>query len=202
MTTTFDTEPCEPVQFDELADRLVEVGGNGHPSEIHGYLCGLLSAGSRPAVQDWLKQVSEQLGDASFDDVTEALLSQLFRYTLGTLESGSFSASLLLPDDEDGLRERTESLGVWCQSFVSGFGQGLQNQEVGEMVEEVLRDFAQISLIEATEDSEESEKLFVEVSEFVRLAWLNVFAEVCTKSASSTGTNEGADKARTPDTLH
>ncbi|WP_257266985.1 UPF0149 family protein [Endozoicomonas sp. ONNA2] len=62
---------------------------------------------------------------------------------------------------------------------MSGFGQGLESQQVSEMVEEVLRDFAEISLIETAEEGEESEKLYVEVSEFVRLAWLNVYAEVC-----------------------
>lgn len=164
------------VSFDELASLLAE---QSHPSEIHGYLCGLFSAGAHPGVQQWLAQLAEQMGDKSFDEPARQLLSQLFLHTQNELNSGSLSATLLLPDDDEALGLRTQSLGLWCQSFISGFGQGLDSRQVSEMVEEVLRDFAEISLIETAEESEESEKLYVEVSEFVRLAWLNVYAEVC-----------------------
>lgn len=186
-----------PVSFDELADRLADLS---HPSEIHGYLCGLLSAGAQPDVQQWLKQLAEQKGDESFDETTLQLLSQLFLNTRHDLESGSLSATILLPDDEEGLGIRTESLGLWCQSFISGFGQGLESQQVSEMVEEVLRDFAEISLIETAEENEESEKLYVEVSEFVRLAWLNVFAEVCQSEPQDDKASSG--KGESPKTLH
>lgn len=171
-------ETVEPVLFDELADRLVELGGEGHPSEIHGFLCGLLTAGSKPTPQKWLEQVVEQLGNKTLDPKSEDVLTRLLNHTLSSLEGGDFSVSMLLPDDEKALEQRTESLGIWCQSFISGFGQGLGKRDVAEVVEEVLKDFAEISMIEATESSEESEKLFMEVSEYVRMAWLNTFTEV------------------------
>ncbi|WP_257294089.1 UPF0149 family protein [Endozoicomonas sp. YOMI1] len=165
-----------PVSFDELASHLAE---QTHPSEIHGYLCGLFSAGVHPGVEQWLEQLAEQMGDKSINESARQLLSQLYLHTQNELNSGSLAATLLLPDDDEALGQRTQSLGIWCQSFISGFGQGLESRQVSEMVEEVLRDFAEISLIETAEESEESEKLYVEVSEFVRLAWLNVYAEVC-----------------------
>lgn len=176
MTSMNETN--KPVQFEELANGLIELGGDGHPSEIHGYLCGLLCAGSRPSLKSWLVQVAEQLGDKTLDKQSEQLLTQLFNTTLEQLESGSLAATMLVPDDDDALELRTESLGVWCQTFISGFGQGLKKQDVSKMVEEVLRDFAEISLIEAAESTEDSEKLYMEVSEFVRMAWLSTFAEV------------------------
>lgn len=176
---TFSSQPGDiaaPVSFDELAERLAD---HSHPSEIHGYLSGLLSAGAHPEVQQWLQQLAKHIGDKPFDEPTVQLLSRLFLHTLGELESGNLSATLLLPDDDETLGLRTQAIGIWCQSFISGFGQGLGSHQVSEMVEEVLRDFAEISLIETAEESDESEKLYIEVSEFVRLAWLNVYAEVC-----------------------
>lgn len=209
--TTYSSQPGDipAVSFDELADRLADLG-QSHPSEIHGYLCGLISAGSHPDVQQWLKQLAEQMGDKSFDEtfdeVTEQLLSQLFLHTQNELESGSLSATLFLPDDDEALGLRTESLGIWCQSFISGFGQGLESRQVSEMVEEVLRDFAEISLIETAEENDESERLYVEVSEFVRLAWLNVFAEVCQPEPAGdkdpSSKLESSDKSELPKTLH
>ena len=171
-------ETVEPVLFDELADCLTELGGEGHPSEIHGFLCGQLTAGSKPSPRKWLEQVAEQLGDKTLDPKSKEVLTRLFNNTLNALEAGDLSISMLLPDDEDAMEQRTESLGIWCQSFISGFGQGLGKRDVAEVVEEVLKDFAEISMIEATESNDESEKLYMEVSEYVRMAWLNTFTEV------------------------
>ena len=202
MTMTFSSQPGDlpvSVSFDELADRLADQGGLIHPSEVHGYLCGLLSAGSQLSAQQWLQHLQEQMGDKTFDEPTVQLLSQLFAYTRSELESGSLSVTLFLPDDDEALGLRTEALGIWCQSFISGFGQGLENRQVSEMVEEVLRDFAEISLIETADESDETERLYIEVSEFVRLAWLNIVAEVC--GLPETSSNE-AGKQETPNTLH
>ena len=180
------TELAEPVAFDELADRMVELGSDGHPAEIHGYISGVLSAGGRPEVKKWLEQIAEQIGDKKLDDAMTRVLTRLYDNTLQQLEASDFSIQLLLPDDDESLAQRTESLGVWCQSFISGFGQGLSQQNVSEMVEDVLKDFAEISLIEATEEDEESEKLYMEISEFVRIAWLAVFNDIHDRPESNT----------------
>ncbi|USE37232.1 UPF0149 family protein [Endozoicomonas sp. SCSIO W0465] len=203
--TTVSSQPGDapvPVSFDELADLLAE---QSHPSEVHGYLCGLLSAGAHPDVKQWLEQLAEQIGDQSFDEHTKQLLSQLFWHTQDELSSGSLSVTLFLPGDDESLALRTQSMGLWCQSFISGFGQGLESRKVSEMVEEVLRDFAEISLIETAEENDESEKLYVEVSEFVRLAWLNVYAEVCGLPEDSSGDDHSGQYSGNQDaakTLH
>ena len=181
----------EPVSYDDLANQL---SGRINPAEIHGYLSGLLSAGQVPNERQWLNQLEEQVGDEGFDDGVRQLLCQLFSRTRRELESGDLGAELLLPDDDEALKLRTEALGIWCQSFISGFGQGLQDAQVSEMVGEVLRDLTEISLIEASGEDDESERLFMEVSEFVRLAWLNVYAEVAAGNA--------ADAEESPASLH
>ncbi len=177
MTTLFDEsgELPAPVRYDDLASQLA---GRINPAEIHGYLCGLLSAGQVPGERQWLNQLGEQMGEGGIDDVLRQLLCQLLARTQHELESGDLGAPLLLPDDDETLEFRTEALGIWCQSFISGFGQGFQGIQVSDMAEEVLRDLGEISLIEASGEGDESERLFVEVSEFVRLAWLNVYAEM------------------------
>ena len=196
MTTHF-LQPGElpaSVSYDELANQLAD---RIHPSEIHGYLCGLLSSGQTLNERQWLNQLEGQVGGDGFDDAARQLLGQLCARTQSELESGSFAAALLLPDDDDALDVRAEALGIWCQSFISGFGQGLQGALVSEMAEEVLRDLAEIGLIDAAGDGDESERLFIEVSEFVRLAWLNVYAELgaggqADERSSGAGENPGS----------
>lgn len=193
MTTHFLQPGEQPasVSYDELANQLA---GRIHPSEIHGYLCGLLSSGQALNEQQWLDQLEQQVGDDGFDDAARQLSGQLFARTHSELASGSFAVPLLLPDDDDALAIRAEALGIWCQSFISGFGQGLQGAPVSEMAEEVLRDLAEIALIEPADEGEESERLFIEVSEFVRLAWLNVYAELggqASERSSGAGENSG-----------
>lgn len=199
MTMSFG-ESTASVSFNELSNQLLTLGEHFHPSEIHGNLCGLISSGGRPELQHWLRQLEEQLGgDKPFDEKAQQLLSQMYTNTIDDLESGNLATAIMLPEDDKTLVRRTEALGIWCQSFISGFGQGLGKKDVSEMVEEVLKDLAEISMIETDEEGEESEKLFVEVSEFVRLAWLNVFIEVCIQPDSQKALQ---DKSHTKKTVH
>ena len=184
-----------PVLFDELADKLVEMGGGSHPSELHGLLCGLFSGGNRPGVEAWFRQVSSLLGDETLDSTSEDLLSRMYHRTLQQLAETDFAIQLLLPDDDESLEQRAEALGTWCSGFLSGFGEGATGKALGENVEAVLRDFAEIAQIQdAIDDSEESEKDFMEVSEYVRMALLTVFAEI--------NQEQGATENKEQATLH
>jgi uncharacterized protein YgfB (UPF0149 family) len=169
----------EPVPFDELADRLVELGGGSHPSELHGLLCGTFAGGSHPGVEVWHRQVSGLLGDEELDSRSEDILSRMYQLTLSQLEQSDFSIALLLPDDDEALEQRTEALGCWCQGFLSGFGEAAAGKEMGEEVEGVIGDFSEIAQIQPEgDDSDESERFFMEVSEFVRMALITVFSEM------------------------
>ncbi|WP_153301548.1 UPF0149 family protein [Endozoicomonas arenosclerae] len=169
----------EAVAFDELADRLVEMGGGSHPSELHGILCGTFAAGSQPGVETWFRQVAGLLDDQELDSRFQDVLSNMYQGTLQQLDQSDFSIALLLPDDEEALEQRTEALGYWCQGFLSGFGEVIGNKSLSEAVEGVLSDFSEIAQIQPEpDDSDESERFFMEVSEFVRMALITVFSEV------------------------
>ncbi len=167
------------VTFDELADRLVELGCSNHPSEIHGLLCGQLAAGRRMDRKQWSVQVSELAGEKSLSEACSNTVNRLYDVTLEQLEASDFAISLLLPDDDETLGQRAEALGIWCESFLSGFGEGQAPRNLGDEVESVLRDFSEIAQIqEAIDEGEEGERDWLEVSEYVRMALLMVFSEV------------------------
>ena len=168
----------ELISFDELADRLVELGGGSHPSELHGLLCGLLAGGERPGVEAWQRQVAGMLGDESLDEVSGQVFAHIYEFTLSQLGQADFGLKLLLPDDEESMEQRTEALGLWCHGFLSGFGEGAANKKLSDEVNGILHDFSEIAQIQETDESDETERFFMEVSEYVRMALLNMYAEL------------------------
>ncbi|AMO58415.1 UPF0149 family protein [Endozoicomonas montiporae] len=167
-----------PILFDELADRLVELGGGSHPSELHGLLCGLLAGGERPGVEAWQRQVAGMLGDEPLDEVSLQQFAVMYESTRSQLEQGDFGIQVLLPDDEEAMEQRTEALGLWCHGFLSGFGESAANKKLSDDLNGILHDFSEIAQIQESDESDETERFFLEVSEYVRMALLNVFAEM------------------------
>ena len=91
-----------------------------------------------------------------------------------------FSFSLLLPDGDNGIEDRTQALGQWCSGFISGYGQASVSRDgLSEDASSALTDIAQISQVQAEEmeETEETERDFFEVCEYVRLAVLMLFSE-------------------------
>ena len=150
----------EPILFDELADRLVELGGGSHPSELHGLLCGLLAGGERPGVEAWQRQVAGMLGDEPLDEVSLQHFAVMYERARLQLEQGDFGIQVLLPDDEESMEQRTEALGLWCHGFLSGFGESAANKQLSDDLNDILHDFSEIAQIQESDESDETERLF------------------------------------------
>lgn len=173
------------LNFDEYCDQLVPIGALNSPAELHGMLCGRLSGGSRMGRTEWLKTAWEFLDLLDLEEVhispeLEDSVAGLYTGTLAQLSDDDMSFALLIPDDDTDIAQRLQALSQWCHGFLSGFGSsGLSgNQTFSPESAEALRDFAAIVQIGTdAEDTEQSEADFFEVSEYVRLAALNLFFE-------------------------
>jgi len=173
MTNDFD-KFCEVLAIDKAL--------SVHPAEIHGLGCGILAAGFRPETAVLFQQISAYIGN---DMVSNDLVIGVFQDNLKTLESDDFEFQLCLPDDEIyGLPERAESLSAWCLGFLHGFA-AVQNPLSSE-ARELLRDLTEISQLDATsldneglnsEEEDENESHYTELTEFVRLAVVSLFMD-------------------------
>lgn len=180
-----ETKPQLNYVFDDFADMFVELGAFGTPSELHGLLTGQLAAGVRVDAEAWLAMVVAHLDVQTLeDDDDKAELVLLYERVLGQLSAADFSLQLLLPEDEDELAGRTESLGAWCSGFLSGFGLGFDvgKQKLSSEITDSMEDLANIAQVSFDADDKEqstasAEKSYVELSEYVRLAAMMVFAE-------------------------
>ncbi len=177
------SESANPVtfpDFDSIADLFVELGSLNSPAELHGILCGQLASGVRLSEPLWLQSAEEALSiDPITDPGHQQPLVALYQSTLNSLEGTGFGFPLLLPEEETPLDQRGEALGQWCHGFLCGYTlSGASKEQLGEDAASALEDFAHISQIAVSEEGgEEDEADFMEVSEYVRMAALLIFAE-------------------------
>lgn len=175
------------LSFDDIADILVsEKITMLSPAELHGLVCGQLAGGSRLSNDLWLQMANDFLDIEHFShEQSKVGLVGLYQQSLAQFEGMEMSLDMLLPDDDDyELSQRVESLGLWVQGFLAGFGtQGRQaDKKLSEDAKEMLNDLAQISQVASVdlEEDDDSENNFIELSEYVRMGAVYIFTE-CNK---------------------
>ncbi len=177
----FDSHPgeAEPVDFDEIADHLLEQGLDVSPAELHGCICGLLAGGGSAEPEWGLSALAEALDLVPHGLLAEELL-RLYRISAAALEDEEFDFYPLLPDDDREIGERTASLSAWCEGFMRGFARvGGSGDALSADSAEVLKDFAAIAAAEVDDEApeEESEGSYTELVEYLRFAALNVYLD-------------------------
>ncbi len=173
----------QSVDYYETEDLLVRAQAPLDAADCHGLLAGLVCAAGSADPKLWLAQLFDDFNpkdEAQVAAVTQ--LQALYQETLAGLNSPALEFVLLLPDDDDSLRERAESLGGWCAGFLSGLGLGGVSaaRELPEGVGELLEDLAQIARVDFELDTPDEAELaaFEEVLEFVRIGVLYINEEL------------------------
>ena len=182
--------------FDDIADIYWRLGVMSAPSQLHGYLLGLLSVGYGMTGEQWLALA------ATFIDPVETpaeadsqTLLELLSATQQQLDDGGLALKLLMPDDEIDIAQRVSCLAQWCQGFLAGFALGgkQRQQQRGQQqyspeISETLSDMAticQAGLGEGDEDEQQRERSYFEICEYLRLAVVSIYLE-CRQAAANT----------------
>lgn len=153
-------------------------------AELHGSVCGYLSAGGELRPETWLHQLQFHGADPALPrgSALEALLGA----SRTQLQDQQLGFDLLLPPTSAPLAERADRLLDWCRGFLGGFGlAGSDRARLGAEADEALGDLAKIAASRlAYEDPEEDESALAEVTEFVRIAVMLLYGE-CVLAAQS-----------------
>lgn len=169
--------------------------------ECHGLICGLYCTNSDcDAILATLYAQSDQ------EDNNEPLihtsqndLKELCQMTAHQFADANFGFQLLMPNDEQNLAERSAAIGLWCQGFISGLGEGNINigQDFKAELQELIADLTEISKIDSNSlnNDEEDEVNFTELVEYVRVAALTIHADLLLE-------NKNVVQELQPDTLH
>ncbi len=194
-------------QFDWLANIYNSHGAINHPSELHGLMLGEIVGGLKRTSADWMNQVLEHMGIEALDEQRYANASNdlvaFYSHALEGIDKDSSSFRLLLPDDDYALSERVESLVVWIRGFLEGIAISASDElrQMDSELQEILKDFVEICQIDSRVEQDESgEKEFFEISEYVRIGVLNLYAELnqpAIEPDTDLGTKEPASR-----TLH
>lgn len=174
--------------FDQWCDVFIREGLMNSPGEFHGMITGRVCSGAEfsNAETASLLNVLEQSADNG-SGVISSLIEALWAITARDLAESNFGFQLLLPDEGFSLAQRSAELGRWCQGFLLGLVLGEKVVDYSAETQEVIRDLSAITQIAA--DSEEqiegTETDLFELSEYVRLAAINVFLEAAKKAPHS-----------------
>lgn len=150
-------------------------------AEAHGLLTGLLCAGKSAAGQAWIQELFLEAEDSRQPDAeTCQALQAMADWTWEALRAPDLRNFLLLPEDEQPLRERALALYDWVRGLVFGLGiAGVRWERLSAQSREIFGDMAAITHmdLDALDESEENEAALLELQEFVRIATLLVFEE-------------------------
>jgi uncharacterized protein YgfB (UPF0149 family) len=180
-----------PLDYDSLRDSLAQAGAVVTLAELHGGVCGALSAGGAHAAEHWLEDcLQDQELDATED--LSVSLANFVAASSRTLEESAFTFEPLLPDDDASLEEQVQALALWCHGFVTGLcanapelaGPGTRAQATGDAgtVAEVVGDFTEISRAGLGDDDESGQEeagfALAELREYVRAGVQMVYEEL------------------------
>ncbi len=158
---------------DDVNQASQALGLGASAAELHGGLCGWLSAGGAP-VREWPARV---LADDNLPTPAEGdALARLLDASMAQLEDRDFAFELLLSDASD-TATQADALFTWARAFLGGFGLGSgQNRPaLSEEGDEALTDLAKLAQA-SSEDFEsgndDDEDALAEIEEFIRVAVL------------------------------
>ncbi|MDO6683850.1 MULTISPECIES: UPF0149 family protein [unclassified Agarivorans] len=167
--------------YEDLGELLIGSKILVSPAEVHGLLSGLLAAGL-PSDGDWMGQLNLLINDGQGLPVEiKNQLKVLMEATHSGMSDSLLGFQLMLPDDEVVVEERTEALAQWVQSFLVGFGVVQSDlKKLAEDVQELVKDFTEISQLSSDldDDEEENEQALFQVVEYVRIGAITIFAHL------------------------
>ena len=139
-------------------------------AEGHGILCGRICFGEEVDVAGWIAEVIGGEADGDLRQC-EQVLQAVSEETLAQLSSPEFAFRPFLPNDDQPLGLRCSELARWCEGFLYGLGASgrLDLQVLGADARDVVSDLSAFTTLGADGDSEEFERDYCELVEYLRV---------------------------------
>jgi uncharacterized protein len=168
------------ITYNDLELVLQDLDAQLSVAETHGLLTGMLCVAEPKDATAWKSALLEVLDCAKPERQQWAVFTKLRNKISKDFTKDKLSV-LFLPDDDAPLTQRLQALADWVSGFLSGMAMmGVSAADLANpVVKELVEDLTQIAkLSPKTDDSEEDEKNFAEIVEYVRIATQNIYIEL------------------------
>lgn len=170
-------------ELNTLSEFLATLEYSYELSEIQGMCLGIICTGRSKEMTYWQTQIEKTILGEELNPLPndcKQLLEKLLKMSFQDLTHPMLQLTLLLPDDDMPMEMRLKAVSDWCKGFIYGLGLGSPEPAIWSQpnVKEALEDIAQIQKIDTQpEDSNESEKDYVELVEYLKIATILIFEE-------------------------
>ena len=164
-------------------------------SELHGMMCGYLSAGAVQKGDAYLRALLAHQNNAIIRTAAPVLF-EVYAISQQQIEGSGFEFQLLLPDEDEPLLNRVKSFSEWCDGFTQGIRMAgvdmdtFQDDDAQDAIEHIT-EFAELDY-HSLQFDEDDERALTEISEYARMAVLHIYSDL-------TANRQGLDD---PETTH
>ena len=189
MSTNASLVSLPPYQIfiDNIAVLALPISG----SELHGIMCGYLCAGAAHQGEMYLRALTAKNNKDAMVRTAALAMFEIYAHSQQQLATMDFEFQLLLPDDHETLQDRAKAFSEWCEGFAQGMalGDADSHQMIDEDSQDALdhiQEFARLDY-HALDINEEDEKAFLDVSEYTRMAVLQLCHDIQQANESNGG---------------
>lgn len=167
--------------YDDFVDVLSYLSLPASASSLHGMMCGYLCAGADTQGEAYIRALLNNKKDEESRNAALAMF-EIFSISQQQISNFDFEFEMMLPDDQEPLRERALAFSEWCEGFTQALT--LAGVSMDEFYEEDAQDAMQhmIEFAELDCDTldvdEDDERALVEVSEYARMAVIRLHGDL------------------------
>lgn len=170
--------------YESFEEKLTQEGCHISASELQGAIAGMISTGLQPQDRHWHCNLLAAINDAQpFSDPAQQMLQQVLMKSHNSFAEQDSLAPILLPNEGYPLIDRLESVSLWCQGYLLGFGlQSGKDKIANAEVAEAISDLSEISRLELdSNDSQDSNMAMMTLVEHIKVAVKVIYLELVQK---------------------
>jgi len=169
------------LDYDIITEALEAASAEIKGAEAHGMVCGLVCANAK---QDGFNRLEPFLSNRdNLPQESREVLLGLYAQSWQKIQGIDFDFQPILPDDDNALKLRAESLANFCTGFLFGLqlsGINTKDESYSADLREAIATITDIAHLDNDDTGyhDEDEWAYMELVEYVRLAVMLVFTEI------------------------
>ncbi len=177
------SDPLQLPSYQSFVDTIsiLELPFSG--SELHGIMCGYLSAGAPREGIAYLRTLIANQNDPAMRPATLAIFA-VYTVTQQQIEGLGFEFQMMLLDDSEAMERRGQSFCDWCEGYTQGIRMAgvdyneLEDEDTQDALQHIT-EFADMDYESLhVEEEDDDERALIELIEYTRMAVLHIHSDL------------------------